>query len=357
MPSRWAKTGTRASACTRPTSPLPPRGTITSMNSVIVSIAPTAARSVVGTSWIAASGSPAAFSPATRPAWIACAERRLSEPPRRIAAFPAFRQSAPASAVTFGPALEDHADHPERRPHPPDVQPRGPVPLGDHLPDGSGWSAMARSPSTIACTRAFVEPQPVEHRRRQAARGGVGHVVGVGREQRRAVRPDRVGRGAQRRVLLLGRREGELVAAARAARPIPRISAPTSTRSSIALSLRSPGRRGAPAPPGPRGRAGPRSVGPVPHDHPRLARIIAREPLGDHRPVRPGHLDRVAAADSPSTALTPAGSRDLPRPSAATAPASTVTRPRGFIPEIQRLRAACGSPSGSNQVQRAPATA
>ena len=57
--------------------------------------------------WSAPAGSPPPAarpprSPATSPAWIACAERRLSEPPRRIAALPAFRQSAPASAVTFG---------------------------------------------------------------------------------------------------------------------------------------------------------------------------------------------------------------------------------------------------------------
>ena len=44
--------------------------------------------------------------------------RRLSEPPRRIAALPDFRHSAPASAVTFGPALVDDADDAERHPHP-----------------------------------------------------------------------------------------------------------------------------------------------------------------------------------------------------------------------------------------------
>ena len=63
---------------------------------------PTAARSGVGTSWIAASGRPALFRPATSAAWIASAELRLSEPPRRIAALPALTASAPASAVTLG---------------------------------------------------------------------------------------------------------------------------------------------------------------------------------------------------------------------------------------------------------------
>ena len=40
---------------------------------------------------------------------------------------------------------------------------------------------------------------------------------------------------------------------------------------------------------------------------------------------------------SPSTPRTPAGSSDLPRPSALAAPASTAIRPAGFMPAIQRL--------------------
>ena len=63
---------------------------------------PTAARSVVGTSWMHASGRPAARSPATRHAWIAVLEWWLSLPPRRIAALADLRHSAPASQVTFG---------------------------------------------------------------------------------------------------------------------------------------------------------------------------------------------------------------------------------------------------------------
>ncbi len=56
-------TGIRLSRCTRSISERPPRGTITSMYSLMPSISPTAARSRVGTSWIAASGNPAARSP------------------------------------------------------------------------------------------------------------------------------------------------------------------------------------------------------------------------------------------------------------------------------------------------------
>jgi hypothetical protein len=63
--------------------------------------------------------------------------------------------------------------------------------------------------------------------------------------------------------------------------------------------------------------------------------------------------------------VTPAGNSDLPRPSAATAPASSRRRPRGFIAAIQRLRAACGSSCAVNHVaarhlpapQRAPSAA
>ena len=56
MPSRCASTGTRASACTRATRPLPPRGTMMSIRPCARSIAPTAARSGVGISCTASRG-------------------------------------------------------------------------------------------------------------------------------------------------------------------------------------------------------------------------------------------------------------------------------------------------------------
>ena len=56
----------------------------------------------VGTACMAASGRPASRSPSCRHARIARDEKKLSEPPRRIAALPALRHRAPASAVTFG---------------------------------------------------------------------------------------------------------------------------------------------------------------------------------------------------------------------------------------------------------------
>ena len=90
---RWAITGIRLSRWTRSISEGPPRGTMMSMAPLMVSITPTAARSVVGTSWIAASGRPAARSPSCRPATSAREEWKLSEPPRRIAALPDLRRA------------------------------------------------------------------------------------------------------------------------------------------------------------------------------------------------------------------------------------------------------------------------
>jgi hypothetical protein len=95
-------TGMRLSRCTRSISERPPRGTITSMNSVIPSISPTAARSRVGTSCTAFSGRPAAAMPRRKHAAMTREEWKLSEPPRRITALPARRLNPPASAVTFG---------------------------------------------------------------------------------------------------------------------------------------------------------------------------------------------------------------------------------------------------------------
>ena len=125
--------------------------------------APTAARSVVGTSWIASSGRPAARQPLDQ-AGVDRARRmrRLSEPPRRITALPALRQSAPASAVTLGRLSIDDADDAERRAHALDVQPVGPRPIrrSRRRPDRAARRSRAM-PSAMPAMRAGVERQPV----------------------------------------------------------------------------------------------------------------------------------------------------------------------------------------------------
>ena len=109
MPSRCLNKGTLLSAIIRSINERPPRGTITSMLSLIFSISPTAIRSVVGTSWMLVSGRPPAISPAARHSAITDEVSKLSEPQRRMQALPAFRHRPPASAVTLG------LDHRSRR--------------------------------------------------------------------------------------------------------------------------------------------------------------------------------------------------------------------------------------------------
>ena len=89
--------------------------------------------------------------------------RKLSEPPRRIAALPAFRQSAPASAVTFGRGFVDDADHAERHAHARNLEAVRPRPARDHLrrPDRQA-PATSLKPLRHCLDAQSVEPQPVE---------------------------------------------------------------------------------------------------------------------------------------------------------------------------------------------------
>ena len=242
MPSRCANTGMRLSRCTRSISDWPPRGTITSMKSVIVSMMPTAARSVVGTGWIAASGSPAARSPSCRQARIARDEKKLSEPPRRIAALPALRHSAPASAVTFGPRLVDHADHAERHPHARDVEAVRPPPARELRADRiveQRRSPRARPPSP----RSGPRPAPGGRAAMPAGRAPAPRVMSLALAARMLALP-----GAQA-ARLRRAAPGPWPPAAWSpgsapppghARPSSRISASRSWRSAVAMTNGSP---------------------------------------------------------------------------------------------------------------------
>src|SRR4051795_10165569 len=118
MPSRCANTGTRASVCTRATRLLPPRGTITSRApSSPASMAPTAARSRVGTSWTAAAGNSAACKPSRIASAIAAAAETLGPSPQDggVAGLKAERPRVRRHVRT---ALEYDADDPQRRRHP-----------------------------------------------------------------------------------------------------------------------------------------------------------------------------------------------------------------------------------------------
>ena len=187
------------------------------MTPVIVSISPTAARSAVGTSWIAASGRPAA----ARPAASAGVDRLgrvqalgAAAQDRGVAGLQAERAGVGGDVR---PALEDHADHPDRRADPADVQARGPVPFGDHLPDRVGLGGDGAQAVDHAGDARLGQQQPVEHRRAEALRLGQLHVGGVGGEERCAVGRDGVGGGdgAPRPSAPRGRRRASAAAALR----------------------------------------------------------------------------------------------------------------------------------------------
>ena len=108
------------------------------------------------------------------------------------------------------PALEDNPDHPDRRAHPADVQPARHVPFREHGPHRVGLRRHRAQPFDHASHPALVEQQPVEHRSRQPLGFCIGHVAGVGRQQRRPVAPDRRRRRLERRILLGSRRAGQV---------------------------------------------------------------------------------------------------------------------------------------------------
>ena len=107
-------TGMRLSRCTRSISEAPPRGTMMSIIPLMLSIMPTASRSRVGTSWIAASGRPAVRSPSLQRR-DECARGmealRAAAQDRRVAR---LERQAARIGGHVGPALVDDADDAER---------------------------------------------------------------------------------------------------------------------------------------------------------------------------------------------------------------------------------------------------
>ena len=136
-------------------------------------------------------------------------ERKLSEPPRRITALPALRQSAPGIGGDIGPALVDHPDDAERHPDPLDAHAVGPVPCGSTVPTGSGSAAMASSLVRDGGEAPGIEAEPVEKCDRRAGLAGLGKVFLIGREYGRAAARDSAGHSSERDILFFRRGERE----------------------------------------------------------------------------------------------------------------------------------------------------
>ena len=149
------------------------------------SMAPTAARSVVGTSWIASSGRPAARRPAVRQAWMAAELRCVSEPPRRMTALPAFRQSPPASAVTLGRLSKMTPTTPSGVRTRWILQAVRALPFGDHGADRVGERGDLLQRLRDAGDAGAVERAAIDHRGARSGRTHRAHVFRVGREDLR----------------------------------------------------------------------------------------------------------------------------------------------------------------------------
>ena len=211
MPSRCANTGTRASFWTRSTRLLPPRGTITSrLPERPFSISPTAARSVVGTSWIACcrqAGRLQPFDQAGMDRRRRIQRIRAAAQDHRIAGLEAERAGV---GRHVGPALVDDADDAERRAHALDMQAVRPIPFGNHLADRIGevgdGSERRRPCRGCACGVSFRRSMkaalslPSSPFRRSIA---------LASRIRSSLAPDGVGHGDQRGVLALGAGDGE----------------------------------------------------------------------------------------------------------------------------------------------------
>ena len=130
--------------------------------------------------------------------------RKLSEPPRRIAALPALRQSAPASAVTLGRLSKITPMTPSGVATRSKSSPFGVVQWASTRPTGSARPATASTPSAMAVDARLVEDEAVEEGRRLAGGARLRDVLRVGGEDARRGAAERGRHGAQGAVLLRG---------------------------------------------------------------------------------------------------------------------------------------------------------
>ena len=167
-------------------------------------MAPTAARSRVGTSWIAARGRPASASPSRSASAMMPQLRKLSEPPRRIAALPALRQSAPASAVTLGRLSKITPITPSGVATRSKSSPFGVVQWASTRPTGSAQARHRLDTVGHRRNARLVEHEAVEEGRRLAGGARLRDVLRIGGEDARRGAAEFGRHGAQGAVLLRG---------------------------------------------------------------------------------------------------------------------------------------------------------
>ena len=201
---------------------------------------PTAARSRVGTSEIAAAGRPASRRP--------CDQRgvdgaggaeavRAAAQDHGIAGLEAQRAGIGGDVR---PALVDHADDAERHAHALDAHAVRPRP-GRH----DGADRIGELAHHVEAVRHGLDPRRVERQPVEEGRGRAGALASarssaIGGEDCRLRAADGLGHGGERAVLLGGRRQRQHARGRRASRPMSRIAA-----SSLALPWPSIALRGA----------------------------------------------------------------------------------------------------------------
>ena len=180
---------------------------------------PTAARSRVGTSWIASAGKPGSASPSTMrgvDGAVGALALGAAAQDRGIAGLEAERGGV---GRDVGSALIDDADDAERHAHALDRHAVRPRPALGDLADRIGEVADHVDAGRHGGDALVVEREPVEEGGVGAVAPGLGHVLGIGGEDVGLRGADRRGDGGERLVLLRRRRERQH--ARGLARPLP----------------------------------------------------------------------------------------------------------------------------------------
>ena len=168
-------------------------------------------------------------------------EFTLSEPPRRITALPAFRVSAPASAVTLGRLSKMTPITPRGVDTRRMVMPLGRLHCASSRPTGSGSSAMVRSPSIMASMRLSLSCR----RSRKALEMPLPSAARMSRAlaERMSSRRSSMASAAacSAFTLLSGEAKASTAAAARARRPSSSMTVERSTAATALIRLWPPG--------------------------------------------------------------------------------------------------------------------
>ena len=173
------------------------------------SIMPTAARSRVGTSEMAAAGKSASARPSTSAAWMAFGRAEAVGAAAQDHGVAGLQAQHAGVGGHVRPAFVDHADDAERDAHTLDAHAVGTPPGGQDRPDRILELAHDIDPGRHRLDALGIERQAIEKGRGDARGFGFGDILRVGSQDRRSRGADRRRHGGERAVLARRRGEGE----------------------------------------------------------------------------------------------------------------------------------------------------